>query len=347
VRSRIRASGIVTIIIGLLLVSPRAPAADTEPPGAEPGTEPAPGPWQEGVSPADQDAAKVLFEEAVTMQRQWLLADAVARYEQALARWEHPKIRFYLSRTQEKMGDLVAAYENLRLALRWGLDAFPPEDAEVVREMQRRLEAALSRIEVRCDEPGAEVFIDGKPWFVAPGGKQAVVRPGEHAVIARKAGFFTVTRSISVVPGKHATVDIGLSPETIVRGRWEGWQSWHTGAVVATGAALALAGGVLEWQAVRDYEDYERRFRVACDDPHCTPHQDHPDMADRLRRARWENRGAIAAFGAAGAAVAVGAMLGWLDQPRPHRNQATGAVGVELTPLVTSDAAGVSLGGHF
>jgi hypothetical protein len=352
VTSRIRIPGIIAIIMGLLIASPRAPAADEEspgeqPPGTEPGTEPAAGPWQEGVSPADQDTAKALFAEAVTLQRQWLLADAAARYEQALARWEHPKIRFYLSRTQEKMGDPVAAYENLRLALRWGLDAFPPEDAEVAREMQRRLELELSRIEVRCDEPGAEVFVDGKPWFVGPGSQDAVVRPGEHAVIARKAGHFTVTRSISLVPGKHATVELGLSPETIVRSRWERWRPWHTLAVVGTGAALALAGGVLEWQAARDYAEYDRRFDEVCsDNPQCAPHVA-PGMADRLRRARWENRGAIAAFGAAGATLAAGALLGWLDLPGPHRNEATGSVDVEFMPLVTGDATGVSLGGRF
>lgn len=347
--SSIRASGIIAITLALLSAWPPPLAADTEPASTEPAdSKSSDGPWYEGLDPKEQRAATVLFEEAVALQRQWLLAEAVARYQQALAVWEHPKIRFYLSRTQEKMGDLVTSYENLRLALRWGLDAFPPEDAEVVREMQRRFDAELSRIEVRCDQPGAEVIVDGKAWFVGPGTRQQTVRPGEHVVIARKAGFFTATRLISLVPGKQATVDVHLSPETIIRRRWERWRPWHTWTLVGAGAALALAGGALEWQAALSYEEYDRRFRAVCDGTlQCTPHETDPGLAGTLDRARWQNRGAIAAFTVAGVALTAGAVLGWLDQPRPHRNQETDGFHIELAPLVTRDSAGLSLGGSF
>lgn len=354
-----RTYGII-ITIAVLGVTPwplaaDTPPADTDAPAlgdtdalARADAQATSAPWREGVAPADQETATALFQEALTLQRQWLLPDAAARYEQALARWDHPKIRFYLGRTQEKMGDLVAAYENLRLALRWGLDAFPPADARMAREMLRRLEAGLSRVEVRCDEPGAEVFVDGKPWFVGPGSKQAMLRPGEHAIIARKAGFFTVTRSISLAPGKQATVVIGLSPETVVRGRLEGWQPWQTLALAGTGAALALAGGVLEGQAARHYAEYEQRFRAVCQDRSlCYPHQKDPHMPGKLRRASWENRGAIAAFSLAGVALVAGAVLGRLDQPRPHRNDDTGSVDIEIAPLLTADGAGMALGGRF
>lgn len=362
----VRASGIFTFALGLLSALPPPLAADTPPAPASTGapaavdTEPPPaqanmgaarGPWHEGVAPADQEAAIALFEEGLALQRQWLLPDAAARYEQALARWEHPKIRFYLGRTQEKMGELVNAYENLRLALRWGMDAFPAADARLAREMLRRLEAGLSRIEVRCDEPGAEVFLDGKPWFVGPGSEQAMVRPGEHAVIARKVGFSTVTRSVSLVPSKRARLDIWLSPEIIIQGRWERWRPWHTWTVAGVGAALALAGGVLEWQAARDYQQYEQRFLDVCaDQALCHPYEPplgNPGMEDTLRRARWENRGAIAMFSAAGVALSASAVLRWLDRPQPRRNQDTGRLDIELAPLVTQDGAGVSLGGWF
>lgn len=364
--AKTRAYGFIAITIAVLGVSPWPLAADTPPAptsadapeAVDTKAQPAQtdmgaarGPWHEGVAPADQEAAIALFEEGLTLQRQWLLPDAAARYEQALARWDHPKIRFYLGRTQEKMGDLVNAYENLRLALRWGLDSFPPADARLAGEMLRRLEAGLSRIDVRCDEPGAEVFLDGRPWFVGPGSKQAMVRPGEHAVIARKAGFSTVTRSVSLVPGKRARINIWLSPETIVRGRLERWQPWHTWTVIGTGAALMLAGGVLEWQAARDYRQYEQRFLAVCaGQEQCKPYDSEegdPGMQDTLRRARWENRSAVATFTVAGLALTAGAALRWLDRPQPHRNQDTGGFDIEFAPLVTPDSAGLSLGGRF
>lgn len=358
--ARARTYGIITITIAVLGVSPGPLAADTPPADtgapalggtgalAQADAQATPAPWREGVAPADQEAATALFEEALTLQRQWLLPDATARYEQALARWDHPKIRFYLGRTQEKMGDLVAAYENLRQALRWGLDAFPPADARLAREMLRRLEAGLSRIEVRCDQPGAEVFVDGKPWFVCPGSEQAMVRPGEHAIIARKAGFFTVTELVSLVPGKQATVAIALSPATVTRGRLDHWHPWHTWTVLGSGVAWALAGGVLEWQAARHYDQYERWFRAVCRDRSlCYPHEADPRLPGKLRRADWENRSAIAAFTIAGVALAAGVVLGSLDQPRPHRNDYTGSMDIDITPLLTPDGAGVSLGSRF
>lgn len=336
--SALRACGLGSIVAVLLTLSRPSVADDSA----------ARDPWYAGVSPEAQRTAKALFEAAVASHKQWLLADAVAGYEQALAHWEHPQIRFHLGRAQEKMGDTVAAYENLSRAMRWGPAPFTPEEAEMAREMLQRLEASLARLEASCDEPGAEVFLDGKPWFVCPGQGRAMLRPGEHAIIARKPDYFTLTSSVSLMPGKHARAEIRMTPETTVRRRWEHWGPSKTWAVVGTSAALALAGGALEWMAARDIEAHDERFEKVCAGaPTCEPYAADPALREMRADARRENRLAVGAFTAAGVAVVAGAMLGWLDRPSKYRNHDEGAVDFTVAPLVTQDSAGVSLGGSF
>jgi hypothetical protein len=326
-------------IVAMLLALSRLAVADD---GA------APEPWSAGVSPEDRQAANASFEAAVTLHKQWLLTDAVTRYEQALEHWDHPQIRFHLARAQEKMGDIVAAHESLFQALRWGMDPFTPEEAVMAREMLQRLEASLARLEADCDEPGAQVFLDGKPWFACPGRGRAMLRPGEHAIIARKPGYFTLTRSVSLMPAKRATAEIRLSPETMIRRRWERWGPWKTWAVVGTSAALALAGGTLEWMAVRDIEAHDERFEQVCAGAGmCMPYAMDRRLTELRADARLEKHLAIGVFTAAGVTLAAGAMLGWLDRPSKHRNRDEGAVELEIAPLVTPGGAGVSLGGSF
>ncbi|WP_437563390.1 PEGA domain-containing protein [Sorangium sp. So ce542] len=260
------------------------------------------------------------------------LAEARAKYEEALAVWEHPQIRLYLGRVLMHIDLPLLAHDNLRLALKWGPGSLAPAMEQEARAALRRLtEQELAAIEVRCDEPGATVLLDGKPWFVGPGAERRVVMPGEHVVTARKDGYFTVVKSMLVVAGKEASGQVELSADaTITQRRWPAWLPWAT---LGAGAALSLAGGGLMWHAGTTNERADDRVRDACD-PSCAPYSRDGYVL--------EHRLAIGASVAGGATVLTGVILLFMNRPQSYRTEDRGGVNVEFRPAASLETAGLS-----
>ncbi|AUX22471.1 uncharacterized protein SOCEGT47_029740 [Sorangium cellulosum] len=250
-----------------LPASPAGAGSSSPPP-------PPPPPWHQGVSEERKQRAQALFTEARELHRGMMLAEARTKYEEALAAWEHPELRLYLGRVLKSIGLPLLAYENLRLSLRWGPGSLDPERELEARAALRALVTQdLAAIEIRCDEPGAAVRIDGKPWFVGPGTARRMVTPGEHVVMARKDGYFTVVEPLLVLAGKEASGQLALSVDTlIVQRRWPAWIPWAT---LGAGAALGLVGGGLMWHARAEHggtnDEYGDRCGQSCtmfpDDP--------------------------------------------------------------------------------
>ncbi|WP_437563385.1 hypothetical protein [Sorangium sp. So ce542] len=216
-------------------------------------------PWHEGVSEERKQRAQALFAEARELHRRVMLAEARAKYEEALAAWEQPELRLYLGRVLKLMGLPLLAHENLRLALRWGPGSLDAEKEQEARAMMRALvERELAAVEIRCDEPGAVVLMDGQRWFVGPGAERRMVMPGEHVITARKDGYSTVVKPILVFAGQEASGRVDLSADTVVsRPRWATWIPWAT---LGAGAALGIAGGALMWHADADHDEADRRL---------------------------------------------------------------------------------------
>ncbi|WP_433936613.1 hypothetical protein AB3662_18235 [Sorangium cellulosum] len=292
-------------------------------------------PWHQGVSEERKQRAQSLFDEARELHRRMMLAEARAKYEEALAFWEHPELRLYLGRALRSIGLPLLAHESLRLSLRWGPGSL---DAELEQEARAALRALVERelasIEIRCDEPGAVVLMDGQPWFVGPGAGRRMVMPGEHVITARKNGYFTVVKPVVVLAGKEASGQLALSVDTVVtRQRWAAWIPWAT---LGAGAALGVAGGVLAWRADVDHTTNQGRIEKRCD-PWCEP----LDLAAD-RDSVLENRLAIGAFVVGGATVITGTALLFMNRPQSIRTEDRGGVRVEFRPAVSLDAARLS-----
>ncbi|WP_437737605.1 hypothetical protein [Sorangium sp. So ce1335] len=263
------------------------------------------------------------------------LAEARAKYEEALAIWEHPKLRLYLGRVLKSIGLPLLAHESLRLALRWGPGSLKPEEEQEARAALRAIEAQeIALVEVRCGEPGAAVLLDGTPWFVGPGAERRWVLPGEHVVTARKDGYFTVVKPILVVAGKEASAEVALSADAVVtERRWPAWIPWAT---LGAGAALGAVGGGLLWHAGAAHGDADRRFQSACD-PSCAP-----STRGEYDGSVLENRAAVGALLAGGATVITGTVLLFMNRPQSYRTEDRGGVKVELRPAASFDAASLS-----
>ncbi|WP_437728405.1 hypothetical protein [Sorangium sp. So ce861] len=294
-----------------------------------------PGPWHEGVSEERKQRAQALFEEARELHRRAMLAEARAKYEEALAAWEQPELRLYLGRVLKLMGLPLLAHENLRLALRWGPGSLDAEKEQEARAAMRALaERELAAIRIRCDEPGAVVLMDGQPWFVGPSAERRMVMPGEHVITAKKNGYFTVVKPILVFAGQEASGRVALSADTVVSGpRWATWLPWAT---LGAGAALGIAGGALMRHAASDQGSTDRRLRASCD-PSCEPFA--PDSYDG---SDLENGLGIGALLVGGATVITGTVLLLVNGPEAHRTPDRGGVKLELRPAASPGAAALS-----
>ncbi|WP_437661228.1 hypothetical protein [Sorangium sp. So ce1182] len=264
-----------------------------------------------------------------------MLAEARAKYAEALASWEQPQLRFYLGRLLKTIGLPLLAYDSLRKSLQWGPGSLEPDEEQEARAALRALvEQDLAAVEIRCEEPGAAVLLDGVRWFVGPGTARRMVTPGEHVFVATKRGYFTVVKHIAVFAGKEASGQLALSADTVItRQRWPAWIPWVT---VGAGAVLGVVGGGLMWHAGARRADADADFRRECR-LECQA-QDRYDYGGSV----LENRLAIGALIAGGATAITGTALLFMNRPETYRAEDRGGVKIEVRPAASIDAAGLS-----
>jgi hypothetical protein len=256
-------------------------------------------------------------------------------YEQALALWDNPDIQWNLALLLADLGKYLAAYQQLERAVSWDT-ALGAERLREVRERMRMLETQrLARIEVVSDQPGADVRLDGQPWFRGAARQSMLVTPGTHYIGATRPGYTPTTISTAAAAGEQYRVTLRMVEDHIIETRrWSAWTPW---SVVAAGAAVAAVGAGVEWDARMHRNHAARSLEQGCGiAPTCPPQ--HPPDNDRAVTENWI---AIGAFAAGGAALAIGAVLVWLNQPRAHHPEATPSP-VELVPTVSPGGAGLS-----
>ena len=303
----------------------------SEPVRAQPPTPPQTRPE---TDPAARKKAEALFAKGSILFQQWQFVHAEEKYREALTHWEHPAIYLYLSRALEKQGHLESSYETLQQALHRHQELLSPDDRKVAEDLQTSLESRLAQIEVHCDNAGAEVLLDGVSWFTAPGPQRKMIRPGQHVIIARKAGYFQVTEVATLLPGKQTQVEVRMSVDEVrVERRWQPWQPW---AVVVGGAATSLLGGLFLRQAMDDYAAFEKALcspaAASCDQVSIAP----PDSGTR------KNVVGSGMLIVGGAAAVIGLAGVLLNQPHSYRSEPSDGAKLEFAPLVSGDGTGIS-----
>lgn len=316
---------------GLLTLASLPSAAHAE--GRRTGNEP----WYQQVTADARRQAQTLFAKALDEHQQLQRREAGALYDQALALWDNPDIRWNLALALQGQEKYLGAYRQLEGALRWG-EALGAERLRDVRSWMQALETErLALIEVSVHETGTDITLDGEPWFRGAGQNSRVVEPGEHYIAARKAGFFPVIRAVHVKAGQAARVALPMDVDRTTETRqWSAWKPW---AVAAAGVVVTAVGVGLERQAGVRRDAAASSFSGPCDksrgcDPKLSP-------ADYDRAVR-DHRIAIAAFAVGGGALAAGLTMAWINQMQVHHTEARKPGPIEVTPILSTDQAGVS-----
>jgi hypothetical protein len=323
------------LAIALVLVSSVADAkpksASVPPPPAAPA---ASRPWDEGVSPETQTEALKIFKDGNALFAESQHAAALAKYREALKLWDHPAIRYNASVALINLDQPLAADVELDAALRFGEAALGGEIYKQALLYKKLLGGQLADLDVRCDEPGAEVMLDGQLLFVAPGEKSQRMLPGPHSLVARKSGYLTETRSLMLPPGRRsdekvAMISLASLPTRTVR-RWKAWKPW---ALFGAGVVLAVVGVPLMVDAKHNFDSFDADVARSCPSG-CAPGVLSSTTLDARSRASAENGVAIGMFAAGGAVAAAGVALLISNQPHAEKRLA-------LAPSVAPGFAGV------
>lgn len=278
-------------------------------------------PWNQGVSIEDREAAEELFTDANRLFTIPLFAKAAEQYAAALAKWKHPAFYYNLALAQLNQGKDVEARENLELALRYGEEPLGAEQFQEAQNKLRELERQLGQIRVTCQTKGAEITLDGVRLFTGPGRHQRWVSAKDYELTAKKAGYLSESRRVTVASGGLQDIDlrlVTLSEVTDASRRWATWKPWM---VVAAGGLIVTAGGGIHALASKNFKIYDSEFeKLSCAQgfptPGCSQDTIGPDLNNRLSRAKLQQTIAVGGYIAGGALITAGAILLYLNRPR-------------------------------
>jgi hypothetical protein len=307
-------------------------------------------PWSIGVSVEDRRASRELFLEGNRLFRVPLFARAATQYLAALRKWKHPAFYFNLALAQINLDQEVEARENLERALKYGAEPLGVDEHKEAQRQFRLLERQLGRVRISCKIRGAEVTLDGVKLFTGPGSYEGWVKAEDHELTAKKSGYLSEARAVTVAAGKLEDVElhlITLDEASDQNRRWATWKPW---AVVAAGSAVAIGGGVMHSLSAKNFSTYDDAFlRLPCvtdaGSTGCNEEQIGAELNDQLDRARLQQRLAIGAYAAGGAILATGAVLIYMNRPRTLEQESVGPAPdrLSLIPDLGADRIGVVL----
>lgn len=298
-------------------------------------------PWARGVTDAQQAQALRHFQAGLELHRQLLFAEAGSSYEQALAHWPHPKFFLYLSHARAKQGAHLEAHEALEQALRGDSRAMSASERRLARDLQTELARELAAVTVRCDEPGAEITINGQAWFTGPGTRRRTVQPGAYVVEATRPGHVSVTRSITLRRGEWSLIEPRLVRDQdaiLVAHRWSRATPW---LVTGAGLVASAAGAWLYMESARHFAEVQEQAGEGCmpEDPSC----DSVPARALYERAQVERSIGVGALAAGSSALAAALVMHYLNRSHRSPNEEAGSSEMELRPLVDGHTTGVSL----
>jgi hypothetical protein len=269
-------------------------------------------PWKKGVTPDQMAQAQKILEAGNVLLLEKDYAKALERYNEAIAVWDHPAIRFNIVRCLIQLDRMDEASDNLERALQYG--AAPLEDTVYSEALsyQNLLAKQIATLAVRCEQPQVAVTLDGKPLLQCPGAITRKLVAGPHQLVGKRDGFIPKTVDITAFGGKAEQVVLALDP---IGSRGNGklvhkWPTWFPWVVVGAGVAVTGGGILVQRVAIAQRDDYFAQLEPC--NPSCSPGfaQDSKDLAT------LENRIAIGMIVVGGGAIVTGAVLVYLNRGR-------------------------------
>lgn len=274
-------------------------------------------PWSRGVSEAAQQTALRLFREGNKLLEDAKYTEAFAKYEPALASWDHPSIRYNMALCLINMRQPLQAWNHLEQALRFGEGPLTKQlYAEAMRD-RAVLESTLADLTVTSTQDGISVMVDGAELLHGPGTHRLKLLAGKHQLVASRAGFTTDSRALDLPPGRPVTEPVELAPVQVkvqrvnYERRWPWWVPW---GVEGTALVVGLVGTGVYVAARSEMRSYDNSFKEQC--PQGCPNESiSASLAHRASVARRNSGIGIALWSTAGGLAVAGAVMAVLNRP--------------------------------
>ncbi len=309
------------------------------------------------VSGADEKEALAAFRQGNELLNNGLFPQAVEKYRNALAHWDHPAIHYNLALALINLDQPLDVYEQLNKAIEYGAEPLEKDKFDHAKEYLKLVEGQLADVEVSCDKLGAKVAVDGKDVFIAPGKYAAKVRVGKHTFFADKQGYNARVTAPFIGPNEKFRIELKLyTAEELTRYHRKWQNTWFPYAVAGSGVLVGLVGGGLELSAQSSYKDFDRAIAT------CNAQTGNnggcpagTSLSSMKQSGDTKKVIGYVGYGVAGAAIATGLSLAWLNRRQPYQiraedlqnEQAETPRAVSLVPVVAPDMAGAMILGQF
>jgi hypothetical protein len=306
-------------------------------------------PWANAVSAAEQKAATEFFHAGNEMLNNGLFAKASEQYREALKHWDHPAIHYNLALALMNLDQPIDAYENLSVSIKFGEAPLQSKDKfDHAKDYLLLLDKQIADVEVSCDKPGAKVTVDGKEAFVAPGSFKTRVRVGKHTFVAEKQGYTTRINAPYVGPGEHFRIELKLfTAEELTRYHRKWDATWMPYAVIGGGVLVGFVGGLLELSAQSSYRQYDTKVNECnMDNSGCAATS---SLTDLRSSGDSKKTMGIVGYGVGAGAVAVGALLAWINRPQAYQIRAEDLPQEKtaVAPVISPGFTGAVVMGRF
>jgi hypothetical protein len=229
----------------------------------------------EGAAPLEGEAE--LVRKGVALREQGKDAEALEVFRTAYERWKTPRARAQLGLAAQALGRWVEAEGELEGALGAADDGWIAGNRAALEGALEVIRRRLGSLEILCETPGGEVWIDGRLIGRLPLARPIRLPAGSVSVRVQAAGHTSVNRSVEVVAGRLGRETFQMMPlEAVPNTPPPGLSARVTdpppgpppaqrrvlprAVFWATVAAAVVAGGLTTWSGLdvlsanRDYE---------------------------------------------------------------------------------------------
>jgi len=309
------------------------------------------------VSATDEQAALIAFRQGNTQLNDGFFAKAAEKYREALSHWNHPAIHYNMALALINLNQPIEVFDELTKAMAYGPPALGDQEKfDRAKGYMTLVQGQLADIEVSCDKVGAKVSVDGKDVFVAPGKYTAKVKVGKHTFYADKEGYNARITAPYIGSGDHFRIELKVYTADELRAYRRKWKNtWFPYVVLGAGAVVGLAAGGIELSAQSSYDEFNRKV-AACNTMAAGCPTNTPGITNARDSADTKRVIGYVGYGLAGAAIATGSVLLWLNRrqeyqltPEQLESKQAGAAAapVAITPIVSPDVMGAMVQGHF
>jgi len=300
--------------------------------------------WGKGVSQKDKDEANRLLTEGNELLKDSFFAQAAEKYRASLKIWDHPGGHYNLALALLSLNQPLVTYAELEKAVAHGPEPIEQDKYDYAQKYLALLEHQVVHVDVSCQEPGAEVRMDGRLLYRAPGRYTGIVERGDHVFIASKPGFETTQLTRTLEPGEPYKLELEVYRESELQVFERKYPLWIPVTLSAVGVAVAAAGGVSLYLSQQAYDEFDQ---TVLDDPACvfgcSPSDEVTatrDQGDLMRTMGYVG------LGVGGAALATGVTL-WIFGGETRRVTPEEKGKFALTPLFAPGGGGLVGSGTF